>query len=139
MYTSQALISIFVCVVLPVSIVLIVAIANIKRDKTRSQVIIKAIEANKDIDTNTLVEALKKPRKTAREILNRRLLFGCVFTLLAVFLVAVGIANLCAGTSFESDPVTVPLVFGGASLAVGASFLIVYFVTRKQIDTTDNK
>ena len=37
------------------------------------------------------------------------------------------------GTEFAADPVTVPLVFGGASLAVGLSYLVVYFVTRKQI------
>lgn len=50
-----------------------------------------------------------------------------------------GIVNLCMGTNFEADPVTVPLVFGGASLAVGISFLIVYFVTRKQVEDSAEK
>ena len=34
---------------------------------------------------------------------------------------------------FQTDAVTVPLIFGGISLAIGLSYLVVYFVTRKQI------
>lgn len=37
------------------------------------------------------------------------------------------------GTEFAADTVTVPLMFGGASLAIGLSYLIVYLVTRKQV------
>ncbi len=130
MYT---LIPIFICVVLPVAIVLIVFIAAMNNDNKRAQVLIKAIEANNGIDADKLAEALQKPRKTAREILNLRLLRGCIFSFIGLALVSVGIANVISGTDFSADPVTVPLLFGGVSIAVGVSFLVVYFVTRKQI------
>ena len=122
---QQILVPIFVCVVLPVAIVAIVFAAAINNDNKRSKVLIKAIESNCGINADKLAEALQKPKKSAREILNLRLLRGCIFS-------CIGLA-LCMGTEFSADPVTVPLVFGGASLAIGLSYLVVYFVTRKQI------
>lgn len=133
------LIPIFICVVLPVSIVLIIALSDTAKEKQKAQIIIKAIEANNNIDADKLAESMRKPQKTARQILNGRLLRGCIFTLVGVAVCIVGIVNLLTGSEFSSDPVTVPLIFGGASVAVGASFLIVYFVTRKQVDAEEAK
>lgn len=130
---EDILVPIFVCVVLPVAIVLIVFLASMNSDNKRAKVLIKAIESNNGIDADRLAEAFKKPVKTARQILNLRLLRGCIFTFIGIALCLVGIVSLCMGTEFAADPVTVPLVFGGASLAVGLSYLVVYFVTRKQI------
>lgn len=126
------LVPIFVCVVLPIAVVLITSLARINADNKRTQIIIKAIESNNSIDADKLAESLKKPRRTEREILNLRLLRGCIFSFVGIALCMVGIANLLAGTDFEADPVTVPLMFGGISLAVGASYIVVYFVTRKE-------
>lgn len=126
------LVPIFVCVVLPIAVVLITSLARINADNKRTQIIIKAIESNNSIDADKLAESLKKPHRTEREILNLRLLRCCIFSFVGIALCAVGIANLLAGTDFGADPVTVPLMFGGISLAVGASYIVVYFVTRKE-------
>lgn len=133
------LVPISICVILPVSIVLIVSIAAMNGDRTRAKVLMKALETNNSIDADKLAEALKKPSKSPREVLNGRLLRGCMFSLVGLFIVIAGIANWCNGTPFSADPVTVPMVFGGASLAGGISFLIVYFVTRKQVDECTEK
>ncbi len=127
------LVPIFVCVVLPVAIVGIYYWSQINAENKRAEILMKAIEANCGPDADKLAEALQKPRKTAREILNLRLLRGCMFTFVGLGLCIVGIVSACMGTEFASDPVTVPLVFGGASLAIGLSYLVVYFVTRKQV------
>lgn len=127
------LVPIFVCVVLPVAIVGIYYWSQINAENKRAEILMKAIEANCGPDADKLAEALQKPRKTAREILNLRLLRGCMFTFVGLGLCIVGIVSACMGTEFASDPVTVPLVFGGASLAIGISYLVVYFVTRKQV------
>lgn len=127
------LVPIFVCVVLPVAIVGIYYWSQINAENKRAEILMKAIEANCGPDADKLAEALQKPRKTASEILNLRLLRGCMFTLVGLGLCIVGIVSACMGTEFASDPVTVPLVFGGASLAIGLSYLVVYFVTRKQV------
>ena len=124
---TATLVPIFVCVVA------IIAATKMNNDNKRSKVLIKAIESNCGIDADKLAEALQKPKKTAREILNNRLLLGCIFSFVGLALCIVGIVSLCMGTEFSADPVTVPLVFGGASLAVGLSYLVVYLVTRKQI------
>lgn len=127
------LVPIFVCVVLPVAIVGIYYWSQVNAENKRAEILMKAIEANCGPDADKLAEALQKPRKTAREILNLRLLRGCMFTFVGLGLCIVGIVSACMGTEFASDPVTVPLVFGGALLAIGLSYLVVYFVTRKQV------
>lgn len=130
---EDVLVPIFCGCVLPIAIVLIICLRKMNSDSKRTQIIIKAIEANKDVDTDKLIESLKDPQKTEKEILNARLLRGCMYSLIGVALSVVGIVNLSTGSKFSEDPVTVPMLFGGISLAIGISYLIVYFVTRKQV------
>ena len=130
---EQILVPIFVCVVLPVAIVGITAAAKMNNDNKRSRMLIKAIESNCGIDADKLAEALQKPKKTAREILNDRLLRGCVFSFIGLVLCVVGIVALRLHSAFSSDLVVFPLTFGGVSLAIGLSYLVVYFVTRTQL------
>lgn len=127
------LIPIFVCVVLPVSIVLIVMLASMNSDNKRAKILIKAIEANNTIDADKLAEALRKPRKSPLELLNARLLRGCIFTFAGIGLLAFAAVGLINDLPFAEDPVAVPGMIGAASLAIGLSYLIVYFVTRKQV------
>lgn len=128
------LIPIAICVILPIAIVLIVALTKMNSDNKRTQVILKAIEANNNIDADKLAQSLRKEKKTALEVLNGRLLRGCIFSLSGLLVILVGVFNLLSGSEYSSDPVTIPMLAGGISLAVGASFLIVYYVTRKQIE-----
>ncbi|MDE6301108.1 MAG: hypothetical protein K2M19_05285 [Muribaculaceae bacterium] len=130
---TATLVPIFVCVVLPVAIVAIVFAAAMNNDNKRAKVLIKAIESNSGIDADKLAEALQKPKKTAREILNLRLLRGCIFSFIGLALCIVGFVSFYCIGALSEDFVTVPLVFGGASLAIGLSYLVVYFVTCKQI------
>lgn len=137
---EDILVPIFVCVVLPVSIVLISALAKMNADNKRSQTLIKAIEShgNDNVDMARLIEALnppsgKKQKSSSRELLYRHLLSGCIFSLCGLVMVAVGIINLATGAHFSSDQVTVTLLLGGISLAVGISFLIVYAVRHKDL------
>lgn len=134
---TNVLVPIAVCMVLPIAIVLIVALTKMNGDNKRTQIIIKAIEANNNVDADKLVESLKKTHKTPREVLNLRLLRGCIFSLVGLGLLIVGLFNLINGTPFYSDPVSVPLVFGSASIAVGISYLIVYYVTRKELNSKE--
>ena len=132
---ESILIPIFVCVVLPVSIVAIVFRASINSDNKRAQVLIKAIESKCGINTDKLAEALRKPKKTAREILNLRLLRGCIFSLIGLGFLVIVILSLTTKTSLYYDPSYLPfsLIICIPSLAIGISYLTVYFATRKQI------
>lgn len=136
---SEILIPIFICVVLPVAIVLIIALVNMNADNKRAQVLLKALEANNDIDTDKLAESLKKAKKSAREILNLRLLRGCIFSFLGIALIIISLINFACGTDLGADAVTVPMIVGGSLLAIGASYLTVFFATRKQVENPDEK
>ncbi len=131
------LVPIFICVVLPVAIVLIVFGSEVLRDRTRANVLTEAIRANANIDTDKLAAALggeKKKHRTPRELLNMRLLRGCIFALAG--------AVLCLLAMFmydnDKDHVMDMLIIGGISFAIGLGYLIVYFCTRKQVAADSN-
>ncbi len=128
---EDILVPIFVCVVLPVAIVLIVFLASMNSDNKRAKVLIKAIESNNGIDADRLAEAFKKPVKTAREILNLRLLRGCIFTFIGLALAIFGIIDSDSYNTIEDN---MGLMLGGISLAIGISYLVVFFVTRRNVN-----
>ena len=121
-----------VCVVMPVMIMWIIYRAIINGDNQRAAVLMEAIRSNNSIDADRLAEALSKPRRTPRELLNLRLLRGCIFTLVGLATTICLILMIIDGSdgwlNFQL------LVTSGIFLAVGISYLIVYFVTRKQIE-----
>lgn len=131
---SEILVPIFVCVVLPVAIVLIVFLTDMNKDKQRTKIIIKAIESG-NIDTDKLVEALgdrRKPRRTPGGRLTRRLLRGCIFSLIGIVIIVTDLLGCFGEGGFMGEGIS-SMMLGGVSLAVGVSFLIVYFVTKKQL------
>ena len=48
-------------------------------------------------------------------------------------LLIVSVVGLVTGAHFEDDQVSIPMLLGAVSFAVGISYLVVYFVTRKDI------
>ena len=83
----KELVLIMICAILPICIVLITHLTIVNKENNRAKVLIKAIEANNSIDADKLASALNKPRKTPVELLNRRLLRGCVLLLLGMFFI----------------------------------------------------
>lgn len=132
----DALVPIFICAVMPVCVILIYYLSKMKSEKQRAQVLVKALEVNPNIDVNELTKACVKPRKTPEEIRNKQLLYACLFSLIGILLIAIGIVALCTGSTFNNDSCSIPLLFGGISLAIGLSFLIVFLVTRSQAQST---
>lgn len=126
------MIPIFVCVVLPVSIIWIIMKTVRFKEARRTEVLIKAIESGKDIDANLIADAMAKPRKapkTPRELLNLRLNVGSVFTIMGLFLLV--ITFVC----FWNDDKGL-FICGSIDailMGIGLGFLITYFVTRKQV------
>ena len=127
------LIPIGVCVVLPIMIVWIVFKAKTNNDNKRADVLIKAIENNANIDAEKLAEALGKQQISAKELLNRRLLRGCMFTILGV---AFSIIALTFSAAPE-DMQFISYILAALSFAVGIAYLIGYFVTRNTTAETE--
>ena len=133
----QLLVPLGVCVALPVLIVWIVFRNLSNSDNKRAEVLIEAIRANNDIDTETLAKAFSKPRKTPREIMQQRLLRGCSFGLSGL-VVSLGVALMLILNVIDIEEFCTLLIIGLISFSIGVSNLIVYFVTRKQIPATDD-
>lgn len=126
---EEILIPFFVCVLLPVSIVLIVSLRKRNSDNKRADVLIKAIESGREVDTERLVESLRSANErvyTAKDILYARLLRGCIFSLIGVALTIVYFTGLILREALL-------LTTGLICLAVGIAYLIVYFVSRNDI------
>lgn len=135
---QQILVPIFICVIMPIAIVFITMVAKVKSEQQRANIIIKAIEENNNIDADKLAETLNRPRRTPLQILNLRLLRGCIFTLIGIGLCVISILVLRDGGTFGQDSVFFPMVSGFAIFSIGVSYLIVYFVTRKQVEMTED-
>lgn len=120
---------------MPVSIVLIVFLNSMNTENKRAKILIKAIDAGCGPDADKLAEALRKPLPSPRELLNRRLLRGCIFTFVGLFLLVMGVVLYLPylNDNFIPDQSSWCGFAGGASLAVGISYLIVYFVTRRSV------
>ncbi|MDE6022981.1 MAG: hypothetical protein K2G13_05705 [Muribaculaceae bacterium] len=129
---SETLVPIFVCVVLPIAIVLIVSLRKRNSDNMRAEILVKAIESGREIDTKRLTDALQTPRPTQCEILYARLLRGCIYTLVGIALIIIYLIGLWSN-SIDNDLMSFSLFVGPLGLAVGMAYLIVYFVTRKQV------
>lgn len=132
--TIAVTIPIFLCVILPISIVYIIHWAGVNRNRERTRVLLKAIENDHCPDPDALARAMQDPRKSPREVLYLRLLRGCIFSLIGIMIIIGEIISVACGTDIGSDSVTIPSLFAFISLAVGASYLIVYFVSRKDVD-----
>lgn len=133
MQLIHALTPIFICVALPIAIVYIVFRSITNRENKRAEILIKAIETNNGIDADKLAESLNRRSKTPRELLNARLLRGCMFTL-------VGFAFLIYGIYIpEVSMMNTSFLIGAILTAIGISYLIVYFITRKQVEDSESK
>lgn len=133
-YFFDALIPICICCMLPVAVIWIVMKTARFRESKRTEVLIKAIESGKDLDANMIANAMakpEKPRKSPREILNIRLTVGLVFTIIAVLIESCIILGYCMG-NLDIELIIFSMI-NAVPLGVGIAFLIVYFVTRKQV------
>lgn len=135
---AAMLIPVSVCVVLPICIVWIIFKATTNNDNRRAEVLLKALETDKSIDADKIAEAFAKPKKSAREVLNARLLRACICALIGLVLLVVSIVQI---TTFN-QPIErhkEVVILGGVLMAIGISYFIVYFVSRKDVkDHTDN-
>lgn len=127
------LVPIFVCVVLPTAVVWIVFRASMNSDNKRAEVLMKALETNNEINAEKLAEAFQKKRPTAIEMLNARLQRGCIFSLVGLALLIVDVLGSFYG-GWNTKSLQSLTIFSSIFLAVGFGYLIVYFVTRKQVE-----
>ena len=130
----KILVPIGICVILPLGIFWLYYRAQMNKENKRTEIIMKALESNSNIDTDSLVKALENTSQTPQGIRYARLQRGCQYTLLGIALCVVFLIS--NGMEIDSDGAFLMIFAGAASIAVGISYLIVYLVSGKS--STDN-
>lgn len=125
-----------ICVALPILIVWIIARAATNAQTQRSRVLIEAIKSG-NADTAKIVKSIEQNRRTSREILNLRLLRACIFGLVGAVAFAAGVAYACA--SPETEIHNQLFLVAGVCIPVGASYFIVYMVSRKNLPSEEKR
>lgn len=126
---DKILVPIFICVVLPVTIVWLITRARQNETNRKTEVMLKAIEAGATIDANLFKNS--KDSLTIKERLLKRLTGGCIFSLMGVVFTIIGIVN--RNMAHDNDAFTIPVLFGGIFFAIGVALLVVFFVGRKML------
>jgi len=126
----EALIPIFICVVLPVMIVWIVGRTKQNETNRKAEIMLKALEKGVPVDP----EMFKGPasccseRKTIKKDLLERLNGACVTSLLGVAAIVLSIVvDNPTGWGFYLP------YLGGVLLAIGVALFIVYFIGKKMM------
>ena len=123
------LISLGICVVLPIMVVWLTQRSKLKAEQNRKDIILAALDKNANINIEDLVKQMNRPNKLIKEKLLRKLQLGLIFTLIGIALVVTEIVLLSVG---YGDDECVPYIVVGAMLTLGGiPFLISYFVGKK--------
>ena len=134
----ETILPIFVVVVLPVMVVWLVTRARLKKNEQKMAVLVKAIENGVDIDPALLVSETEGGRNTKMKLV-RKLTTGVICAI-------IGLAVLICTQldAFEGVAgIQMLYIIGGVLIAVGAAYILAFFVGRKylapEIDAEEKK
>ena len=116
--------------ILPIVMVLMNTRRKMNETETRKQIVLAAIEKNKETDVEELLKKMAPKQKLLKEKLLSKLLWGCIFSLIGFIIFGCGLwIDWCGG----SDPDEIHFLYfcGGVLFAVGLAFIIYYFVGKK--------
>lgn len=128
--------------ILPIVMVLMNTRRRMNETETRKQIVLAAIEKNKETDVEELLKKMAPKQKLLKEKLLSKLLWGCIFSLIGFIIFGCGLwIDWCGG----SDPDEIHFLYfcGGVLFAIGLGFLIYYFVGKrllaKEIEAEEKK
>jgi preprotein translocase subunit YajC len=129
---EEILVPIAICVVLPVMIVWLINRTRQNETNRKTEIMLKAIESGATIDADFFkAQQEQKAPTTLKEKLLNRLTAGCVCTFIGIAAVVVCfVLEAKLGWDHVGDFM---LTFGAISIAIGISFLLVFFVGKKML------
>lgn len=112
--------------------VLIVWLDNRKKTNEtnqRTQIVLAAIEKNKETDVEDLLKKMAPKRKLLKEKLLEKLQAGCIVSFIGISFIVCG---LWLNWQEGADPDALALIyfFGGVLFAIGLALVIYYFVGK---------
>lgn len=128
------LIPIFICVVLPVSIVAIYYFTKLRRQRYRSDVAMKAIESGMDVDLAKLLgEERWTDSATPMQKYLRNLKTGLILLAIGMAFLIFWIYMLAFDTSSNFESAAGALISGMLFALIGGAFLYVARVIKRNI------
>lgn len=125
----------FVCAALifatPIVWMILDYLRRVKKNNQQTQIILTAIEKNAGAVPEELVQSLNKPRKSIKERLLDKLLWGIICIIAGVGAVVLTVVHYCTVGSMDDHGVA--LACSIALLAVGAALVIYYIVGRREL------
>ena len=126
------IVSLGVCVVLPIVIVALSLRHKLESEKNRKDIILAALEKNSNINVEELVKKMNKPDKLIKEKLLSKFQWGILTSILGV-----GFVILSSIMGYQEEDYTDNIQFLGISgavlLAIGIAFLLTYFYGKKML------
>lgn len=109
---------------------------------TRKQIVLAAIEKNKETDVEDLLKKMAPKQKLLKEKLLSKLLAGCIISFIGISVLACGLwLNWHEGA--DQDMLFLIYFLGGGSFAIGLACIIYYFVGKrllaKEIEAEEKK
>lgn len=125
------LIAVVVALSIPIVIAVLVYRHKVNETNKRTQVLLSALEKNAGAVPEEIIKGLNTPKKSLKERLLGKLLWGIFFSLAGLGLIIAAIVEYCAEIcgEFDADALAIGLIL----MAVGAAFLVYYFVGRRTL------
>ena len=131
MKLTAMILSFGIFVVLPVIIVALVTRAITNATNKRAEIALAAIEKNSDVNLEEFFKKMNPPRRSIKERLLDKLLWGCIFTLFGAGIYVAILVYHMNVEDFNRDMFVGLSFIAVPSLGVGLAFLINYYVGRK--------
>jgi hypothetical protein len=124
--------------VLPIVFIWLETRRKINESRDRMQIITTAIEKHPDMDVEELMKKISPKKKSLKEKLLSKLLWGCITTILGIGLIGFGIflINTISKDTQKihmADDVQTAIAFGVVLLGIGIAFLINYGIGKKML------
>ena len=124
--------------VLPIIFIWMETRRKMNETNARTQIVTAAIEKHPDMDVEELMKKISSKKKSLKEKLLAKLLWGCITTILGIGLIGFGIflINTISKDTQKihmADDVQTAIAFGVILLAIGAAFIINYGVGKKML------
>ena len=118
--------------VLPIMIVWMVIRKKMNESKDRTQIVMAALEKHPDMDVEELMKKISPKKKSLKEKLLAKLLWGSAASIVGIGLVIFGFFLKKQEIHMFED-VQNSVCFGVILLGIGIAFLINYFVGRRML------
>ena len=118
--------------VLPIVFIWLETRRKINESRDRMQIVTTAIEKHPDMDVEELMKKISPKKKSLKEKLLSKLLWGCITSIVGIGLIIFGIF-LTKQEIHIAEDVQTSIGFGVVLLGIGAAFIINYGVGKKML------